>query len=65
MRKPDLVRKAFKACGVTSTDPNEVRNDTFLRSIMSKVAKEIKDFDSEELDDDPFAEGDSNVLEEI
>ena len=32
---------------------------------MSKVAEEIKDFDSEELDDDPFAEGDSNILEEI
>ena len=63
--KPDLVRKAFKACCITSTDPNEVRNDTFLRSIMSKVAEEIKDFDSEELDDDPFAEGDSNILEEI
>ena len=63
--KPDLVRKAFKACGVTSTDPNEVRNDTFLRSIMSKVAEEIKDFDLEELDNDPFAEDDSNILEEL
>ena len=42
----------------------EVRNDTFLRSIMSKVAEEIKDFDSEDLDDDPFGEC-QNILKEI
>ena len=54
VEKKEMVKKSFKVCGVTSTDPTEVRNDTFFRNIMSKVAEEMKDFDNEELDDDPF-----------
>ena len=54
LTKKDMIKRGFEVCGVTSTDPERVRNDTFYKSIMAKVQEEVKDYDNELLDDDPF-----------
>ena len=30
LTKKDMIKRGFEVCGVTSTDPELVRNDTFL-----------------------------------
>ena len=49
-----MIKRGFEVCGVTSTDAERVRNDTFYKSVMAKVQEEMKDYDNELLDDDPF-----------
>ena len=45
----DMIKRSFEVCGITSTDPDKVRNDAFLKDIMKKI--DIND-DMEDDDDD-------------
>lgn len=49
-----MIRRGFEVCGVTTTNPERVRNDDFYKSIMAKVQEELSNYDNELLDDDPF-----------
>ena len=43
--------------GVTSADPERVRNDSFCKEIMARVQEELKSYDEDALfNDDPFAD---------
>ena len=54
------LSKGLKVCGVTTSDPSKVRNDEFHKNIMKK---ELKTWENETLDDDPFAEESTNIAE--
>ena len=34
---PEMIEKSFSVCGITTHNPQKVRNDEFLRSIMQNV----------------------------
>ena len=53
LQKRDMIKKGFEVCGVTSTDPERVRNDEFYRSIMRNVQADMLETEDED-DDDPF-----------
>ena len=48
-----MIQKSFEICGITTTDPERVRSDSFYKSIMAKVREDIQKFD-ELVNDDPF-----------
>jgi len=55
LQRSDMIRRGFEVCGVTSTDPERVRNDNFYKNIMRKVQEEMNRYEADELvDDDPF-----------
>ena len=50
----DIVQNSFYICGITTNDPDKVRNDEFLKTIMNSVKDKLV---HEELleDEDPFS----------
>ena len=54
LQKRDMIKKGFEVCGVTTTDPERVRNDSFYKGIMRKVQEEMNSYECELVDDDPF-----------
>ena len=48
----EMVKKSFEVCGITSSDPERVRNGEFFKKCMEK-AKESLDAGDDEADDDP------------
>ena len=38
---PEMIEKSFSVCGIITHNPQNVRNDEFLRSIMQKVNEKI------------------------
>ena len=58
-----MVSKGFEVCGVTTSDPSKVKNDEFHKNIMKKVVDELRTWENETLDDDPFAEESTNIGE--
>ena len=38
---PEMIEKSFSVCGITTHNPQKVRNDEFLRSIMQNVNEKI------------------------
>ena len=46
-----MIKRPFEVCGITSSDPDKVRNDAFPEDIMKKI--NIND-DMEDDDDDIF-----------
>lgn len=52
--KRDMIKKGFEVCGITSTDPERVRNDSFYKDIMRNVQEEMKAYECELVDNDPF-----------
>ena len=54
---PEMIEKYFSVCGITIHNPQKVRNDEYLRSIMQNVNDEIHEVEEgplEECDEDPF-----------
>ena len=54
---PEMIKKYFSVCGITTHNPQKVRNDEFLRSIMQNVYEKIHKEEEgllEECDEDPF-----------
>ena len=54
---PETIEKSFSVCGITTHNPQKVRNDEFLRSIIQNVNKKIheeKEGLLEECDKDPL-----------
>ena len=51
-----MIEKSFSVSGITTHNPQKVRNDQFLRSIMQNVNEKINEEDEgvlEECDEDP------------
>ena len=56
---PEITKKFFSVCGITTQNPQKVRNDEFLRSIMQNVKEKIHEEEEgllEECDEDPFCD---------
>ena len=54
---PEMIEKSFSVCGITTHNPQKVRNDEFLRSIMQNVNEKIHEEEKgllQECDEDPF-----------
>ena len=52
-----MIEKSFSVSGITTHNPQKVRNDQFLRSIMQNVNEKIHEEEEgllEECDEDPF-----------
>ena len=52
-----MIEKSFSVCGITTHNPQKVRNDEFLRSIMQNVNEKIHEEEEgllEECDEDQF-----------
>ena len=45
---PEMIEKSFAVCGITTHDPQKVRNDEILMSIMQNVNEKIHE-EAEEL----------------
>ena len=53
---PDVTENSFRVCGITTNDPDKVRNDEFLKKIMNSVKDKLADEEEELLqDEDPFS----------
>ena len=54
---PEMKEKYFSVCGITTHNPQKVRNDKFLRSIMQNVNEKVHEEEEgllEECEEDPF-----------
>ena len=54
---PEMKEKSFSVCGITTHNPQKVRNDKFLRSIMQNVNEKVHEEEEgllEECEEDPF-----------
>ena len=54
---PKMIEEPFSVCGITTHNPQKVRSDEFLRSIMQNVNEKIHEEQEgllEECDEDPF-----------
>ena len=52
-----MKEKYFSVCGITTHNPQKVRNDKFLRSIMQNVNEKVHEEEEgllEECEEDPF-----------
>ena len=52
----EMIEKLFSVCGITTHNPQKLRNDEFLRRIMQHVNEKIHEEEGvlEEYDVDPF-----------
>ena len=52
----EMIEKSFSVCGITTHNPQKMRKDAVLRSIMQYVNEKIHEEDGllEECDEDPF-----------
>ena len=46
---------------IKMTDPKQVRNDSFCKDIMNEVQEELKSYNHEFFDEDPFDSDDLDV----
>ena len=53
---PEMIERSSSVCGITTHNPQKVRNDEFLRSIMQNVNEKFHEEEGllEECDKDPF-----------
>ena len=47
-----MIENSFRVCGITTNDPGKVRNDEFLKKIMSSVKDKLTDEEEELLEDE-------------
>ena len=47
---PDVTENSFRVCGITTNDPDKVRNDEFLKKIMNSVKDKLADEEEELLE---------------
>ena len=53
---PDVIENLFRVCGITTNNPDKVRNDEFLKKIMNWVKDKLGDEEEELLKDEyPFS----------
>ena len=52
---PEMIETSFSVCGITTHNPQKVRNDEFLRSIIQNNNEKIHEVGLlEESDEDPY-----------
>ena len=49
---PDVIDNSFRVCGITTNDPEKVRNDEFLKTIRNSVKDNLADEEEELLEDE-------------
>ena len=49
-----MVKISFQVCGISSLDPDKVRNGAFFKECMGKVLHNQEADDTNEIDDNPF-----------
>ena len=49
-----MVKSSFEVCGISSSDPQKVRNDKFYKECMEKALGDLSDEDLDESEEDPF-----------
>ena len=49
-----MVKSSFKVCGISSSEPQKVRNDMFYKECMEKAFGDLNDEDLDESEEDPF-----------
>ena len=49
-----MVKSCFEVCGISSSDPQKVRNDKFYKECMEKALGDLNDKDLDESEEDPF-----------
>ena len=49
---PDVIENSFRVCGITTNDPDKVRNDEFLKTIRNSVKDNLADEEEELLEDE-------------
>ena len=53
---PDVIENSFNVCGITTNDPDKVRNDEFIKKTMNSVKDKLADEEEKVLEDqDPFS----------
>ena len=54
---PEMIEKSFSVCGIITHNPQKVRNDEFLRSLMQNVNEKTHEKEEgliKKCDEDPF-----------
>ena len=49
-----MVKSSFEVCGISSSDPQKVKNGKFYKECMEKALGHLNDEDLEESEEDPF-----------
>ena len=53
---PDVIENSFRICGITTNNPDKVRNDKFHKKITNSVKDKLADEEEKLLEDeDPFS----------
>ena len=51
-----MIENSFNVCGITTNDPDKVRNDEFIKKTMNSVKDKLADEEEKVLEDqDPFS----------
>ena len=51
-----MIKNSFRVCGITTNNPDKVKNNEFLKKIMNSVKDILADEEQELLDDEnPFS----------
>ena len=50
----EMAKSSFEACGISSSDPQKVRNGKFYKECMEKALGDLNDEDLDESEEDPF-----------
>ena len=54
LERQEMVKSSFEVCGISSSDPQKVRNGKFYKECMEKALGDLKDEDLDENEEDPF-----------
>ena len=49
-----MVKSSFEVCGISSSDPQKVKNGKFYKECMEKALGDLKDEDLDESEEDTF-----------
>ena len=49
-----MAKSSFEVCGISSSDPQKVRNGKFYKECMEKALGDLNDEDLDESEKDPF-----------
>ena len=54
LERQEMVKSSFEVCGISSSDPQKVRNGKFYKECMEKALGDLNDEDLDESEEDPF-----------
>ena len=54
LERQEMVKSSFKVCGISSSEPQKIRNGMFYKECMEKAFGDWNDEDLDESEEDPF-----------